>query len=341
MSTITNEETVEPEIDTEEPKQPAIWARLGAEVIGTFILVFAGLGAAVWGALQVGTPISAALAFGLALVVAAIAFGPVSGGHFNPAVTLGAAIAGGIKWLHALYYVIAQVIGAFLAALILYVVLNTLPAFKSSSTGGGLAQVFTSLANGFDDNSPVKLPLIGAALIEIIATAVFVSVILAVGRLRNKAAGPFAIGLSLAVLLTVVAPFTGGSLNPARSTAVVFFGQSEAIGQLWIFWVAPLAGAALAGLIYRGFIVPNGDSPKAAALAALQDAEDAETSSVATSPVATAVEQANSPASEAVAAEASTQSLDAQGVDPEAEARDFFDGAAKPKSEESEASKEN
>lgn len=317
VSTVNGEAVVDTEIEIVESKAPSIWARLGAEVIGTFILVFGGLGAALWGGAQGASQIPSALAFGLALVVAAIAFGQVSGGHFNPAVTLGAAIAGGIKWLHALYYVIAQLIGGLLAALILYVTLVRLPAFQSPAEGGGLSAVFGQLANGFEDHSQLKLPMLSAALIEIIATAVFVSVILAVGRLKsNKAVGPFAIGLSLAVLLTVLGPLTNGSLNPARSTAVVFFTDGWAFGQLWLFWVAPLVGAALAGLIYRGFIVTEGDSPKAV----VADAAPLETEGTETIKVA-----------ETVAAESTVNE----------EARDFFDGAAKPATSADPKSKED
>ncbi|WP_052663666.1 MIP/aquaporin family protein [Psychromicrobium lacuslunae] len=327
VSTVNSESVVESENEIVESKAPSLWARLGAEVIGTFILVFGGLGAAMWGGLQGASQIPSALAFGLALVVAAIAFGQVSGGHFNPAVTLGAAIAGGIKWLHGLYYVIAQVIGGLLAALILYVTLVRVPAFQTPTEGGGLSSFFGQLANGFDDHSQLKLPMLSAALIEIIATAVFVSVILAVGRLKsNKAVGPFAIGLSLAVLLTVLGPFTNGSLNPARSTAVVFFTDGWAVGQLWLFWVAPLIGAALAGLIYRGFIVTDGDAPRTVADAAPLETEgEQELATVAEGQLA------GSQATEAAVPESTVNQ----------EARDFFDGKTSPKSADEAKSKED
>ncbi len=320
-STVSSEAVADVEIV--ETKKPSIWARLGAEVLGTFILVFGGLGAALWGGMQGAAQIPSALAFGLALVVAAIAFGQVSGGHFNPAVTLGAAIAGGIKWLHALFYVVAQLIGGFLAALVLYVTLVRLPAFQTATEGGGLGTVFGQLANGFEEHSQVKLPMISAVLIEIIATAVFVSVILAVGRLKSsKSTGPFAIGLSLAVLLTVLGPLTNGSLNPARSTAVVFFTDSWAFGQLWVFWVAPLVGAALAGLVYRGFIVTDGDAAAAVADAAPLETEDEE----------------KTEADESVVAEAAPVVSEAKASE---EAREFFDGAGDSKAEPEAKNKEN
>jgi len=254
--------------------QPGLLARLGAEVFGTFFLVLAIVGVAMWVRFFNGNLVLAvALAGGLALLAAVAAVGHVSGGHFNPAVTLGAAIGGRTAWRDVLPYWIAQLVGALLAGLVLLATIPraTLDVLQQNqlldeATTGAL---FRATANGFDEHSPivgtfggaaqqlgleVTLPLVAALLIEVIATALFVGVILGVTDSRSRSTvAPVAIGLALGVLILVAAPFTNASLNPARSTVSAVFGGDWALSQLWVFWVAPLLGAAIAGLFYRAF----------------------------------------------------------------------------------------
>ena len=250
--------------------QPGLLARLGAEVFGTFFLVLAIVGVAMWARFFNGNLVlSVALAGGLALLAAIAALGHVSGGHFNPAVTLGAAIGGRTAWRDVLPYWLAQVVGAMLAGLVLLVTIprTTLEVLQQNTlideaTTGAL---FRATANGFEEHSPlaatfaaagveVTVGLFAALLVEVVATAVFVGVILGVTDNRTRSTvAPLAIGFALAALLMIAAPFTNGSINPARSTVSAVLGGGWAIGQLWLFWVAPLLGAAIAGLFYRAF----------------------------------------------------------------------------------------
>lgn len=224
--------------------------RLAAEALGTFLLVLAGLGIAVFNNSTGAVPVG--VGFGLALVVGLIAFGHISGGHFNPAVTLGAAIVGRTKWIDALWYVIVQVVGAALAGLVLFSIFRVIPSLAGASDQ--ITKIFGTIANGFDTHSASGVQAPGAFMVEAIFTAVFVAVILAATSPRaNKVLAPIGIGLALAVLLTIALPLTNGSINPARSTAVVFFADGWATEQLWLFWAAPLVGAAVAAGIFRVF----------------------------------------------------------------------------------------
>lgn len=248
---------------------PSLIARLGAEVFGTFFLVLAGLGVALYansafatvggggGALAVG------LAFGIAVVAGISAVGHVSGGHFNPAVTIGAAIGGRTPWRDVLPYWLAQLVGGAIAAAVLFVSIpSALPSLISSGTQTTSKAFFSSVSNGYGAHSPigsasqgaVEYSLAIALLIEVVVTAVFVGVILGVtDRRANTKIAPVAIGLTLGVLILVALPVTNASLNPARSTASAIFSEGWALKQLWLFWVAPIVGAALAGLVYRAF----------------------------------------------------------------------------------------
>lgn len=223
-------------------------ARSLAEAAGSFLLVLAGLGVTI---LNTQTGVQPTLAFGLALIGAIIAFGYVSGGHFNPAVTLGSAIAGKTSWTSVLPYIVAQVVGGVVAAVFIWLLLSANQQFA-----GSVQALFAVSANGYAEHSPTQFALSSAFLAEVVGTAIFVAVVLgamsrtATGSLRN-AGGPFAIGLVYAALLTFLLPISNGSLNPARSTAAAIFSESWAIEQLWLFWVAPILGAAIAGLIYR------------------------------------------------------------------------------------------
>ncbi|GAB3265513.1 MIP/aquaporin family protein [Arthrobacter pigmenti] len=224
-----------------------VFSRSAAEAFGAFVLVLGGVAVSMFGG-QTGIP--GALAFGLLFIAAIIAVGHVSGGHFNPALTLGFAVAGRLSWKDVLPYVVAQVIGGAAAMGLLWVVLSGGPAQIVEQIEG----LFGSVSNGYGANSPSQFPLTSVLLLEVILTAVLAGVYLgATGARANKALAPFAAGLTYAAFIQVSLPVSGGGLNPARSTATVLFADAAAAGQLWLFWVAPLAGAVIAGLIYRSF----------------------------------------------------------------------------------------
>lgn len=227
--------------------------KLAAEFIGTFWLVLGGCGSAVLaaqfmaGGVDTGLGIGflgVSLAFGLTVLTAAYALGPISGGHFNPAVSLGLAVGGRFSFAELPGYVIAQVLGAIAAAAVLYVV----------ATGNG-ASVGGFATNGFGELSPGGYGLVAALVIEVVLTAVFLIVIL--GVTARRAAPGFAgmaIGLTLTLIHLISIPVTNTSVNPARSTGVALFAETAALGQLWLFWVAPLVGAALGAVIYKALL---------------------------------------------------------------------------------------
>jgi aquaporin Z len=220
--------------------------KYAAEAIGTFWLTFAGCGSAVLAATfpQVGIGlVGVALAFGLSVVTMAYAIGHISGCHLNPAVTVGLAAGGRFPGSQILPYIIAQVIGAVVAAAILYVIASGKDGF---SLAGGFA------SNGYDDHSPGKYGLPAAALCEVVMTAMFLFVIM--GATHGKAPvgfAPLAIGLALTLIHLVSIPVTNTSVNPARSTGPALFVGGWALQQLWLFWLAPLVGGAAGGLLYR------------------------------------------------------------------------------------------
>ncbi|SON57339.1 Aquaporin Z 2 [Hartmannibacter diazotrophicus] len=227
--------------------------KLSAELFGTFWLVFGGCGSAV---LAAGFPglgigfLGVALAFGLTVLTMAFAVGGISGGHFNPAVSLGLAVAGRFSFAELLPYWVAQVVGGFIAALVLYVIASGAPDFVA----GGFA------SNGYGDLSPGKYSLLACLVTEIVLTAFFLMVILG-STAKSAPAGfaPIAIGLALTLIHLVSIPVTNTSVNPARSTAVAFFAETGAPGQLWLFWVAPLVGGALGGLIWKTLLAGKDD----------------------------------------------------------------------------------
>ena len=213
-----------------------------AEAAGSFLLVLAGLGVSFF---NPSGGLSAPLAFGLVLAAAIIAFGYISGGHFLPTITIGSALAGRTPWKSVLPYIVAQLVGALFAALILWVSMTGHPQIPETQP------FFAAVANGFGENSATQFPLAGALLTEVIAAALLTAVFLGAGTRLSAAAGAFATGVTYAALLTFLVPITGGSINPARSTAVAVFAEPWALEQLWLFWLAPLLGAAITGLIYR------------------------------------------------------------------------------------------
>ncbi len=217
--------------------------RLAAEFIGTLWLVLGGCGSAVLAAAFPGVGIGlhgVAVAFGLTVLTMAYAIGPISGCHLNPAVTLGLAVGGRFPYREIAGYWIAQVLGAVAAAGILYVI-----ATGNGSAIGGFA------ANGYGDHSPGRYGLGAAFLTEVVMTFFFLMVIL--GSTARKAApgfAPLAIGLCLTLIHLISIPVTNTSVNPARSTGPALFVGGWALSQLWLFWVAPLVGAVLAGLTF-------------------------------------------------------------------------------------------
>jgi aquaporin Z len=225
--------------------------KLGAEFLGTFVLVFGGCGSAV---LAAGFPklgiafAGVALAFGLTVLAMAFAVGHISGGHFNPAITVGLFIGKRFPFAEVIPYIIAQVVGAIVASLVLYVIASGGPGF--SITGG-----FAS--NGFGEHSPGGYSLLACLVTEIVLTAVFLIVIMGSTDKRGVPAGfaPIAIGLALTLIHLISIPVTNTSVNPARSTGpalilALFGGGGWALGQLWLFWIAPIIGGALGAGLY-------------------------------------------------------------------------------------------
>ncbi|AYF99520.1 aquaporin [Protaetiibacter intestinalis] len=216
--------------------------RLIAETFGTYVLVFGVIGAALFFAPDNGA-LPVALAVGLAVLTAAYAVGSISGGHFNPAVTLGAAAAGRASWTDVLPYWIAQIVGGLLATL----------TFGLFGVLSGKTLDFGAVSNGYDAHSPLGFSLGSVLVAEIVATAVFVLIILGVTAAGSTTAGfaPLAIGLSLTMVHLVMIPISNSSVNPARSIATAVLGGPDALAQLWVFLVAPLVGGLLAGVVYR------------------------------------------------------------------------------------------
>lgn len=220
---------------------PTTTARIAAEVIGTFILVFGGVGTAVLAGTHVGFQ-GVALAFGLTVVVGAYAFGPISGGHFNPAVTIGLATAGRFAWKDVPGYVIAQIFGGILASSLLFIIAID----RDDADLGNFA------SNGYGAASPDGYGLLAVILVEIILTAVFLLVIIGVTSSRATVAfAPLAIGLTLALIHLISIPVSNTSVNPARSIAAAIYGGGESLMQLWVFLVFPIIGAVIAGLVFR------------------------------------------------------------------------------------------
>ena len=236
---------------------PPMRARLWAEFLGTFWLVFGGCGSAVLaakvlseeGATQVNMGIGfvgVSLAFGLTVLTGAYALGHLSGGHFNPAVTLGALAAKRIELGAVAPYIITQVVGGIAAGGVLYLIASGKEGFAIDRTAAG-----SFATNGYGDLSPDGYGLLAALIIEIVLTAIFLFVILGATDKRAPAGfAPIAIGLALTLIHLISIPVTNTSVNPARSLGVAVFNPA-ALGQVWLFWVAPIIGAVIAGLTYK------------------------------------------------------------------------------------------
>lgn len=225
---------------------PALSARLGAEFLGTFWLVFGGCGTAV---LAAGFPdvgvglLGVSFAFGLSVLTAAYALGHVSGGHFNPAVTIGLTVAKRFPASDVVAYIVTQVVAAIVAAAVLLVVANGADGFDAKASGFA--------ANGYGDHSPGGYSLLACLVIEVVLTAFFLYLILGATDGRAPVGfAPIAIGLGLTLIHLISIPVTNTSVNPARSTGPALFTDTWALGQLWLFWVAPIIGAVIAGATY-------------------------------------------------------------------------------------------
>lgn len=222
--------------------------KLSAEFFGTFWLVFGGCGSAILAAafpeLGIGF-LGVALAFGLTVLTMAYAVGGISGGHFNPAVSLGLTVTGRLPAKDLIPYWVAQVLGAIAAAAILYVIASG----KDGFSAGGLA------SNGYGELSPGGYSMMAGLLIEIILTAFFIIIILgSTSSLAPAGFAPIAIGFGLTLIHLVSIPVTNTSVNPARSTGVALFADTAALSQLWLFWVAPLVGAVIGAIIWKGLL---------------------------------------------------------------------------------------
>ncbi len=220
--------------------------KLQAEAIGTFWLTFGGCGSAIISAAfpHVGIGLlGVALAFGLTVLTMAYTIGPISGCHLNPAVTVGLAAGGRFPASDVIPYIVAQVVGAVVAAVVLFLIAHGSPGFDPH---GGFA------ANGYGEHSPGHYSLFACFLCELVLTMMFLFVIM--GSTHSAApAGfaPIAIGLCLTLIHLISIPVTNTSVNPARSTGPALFAGAWAIGQLWLFWVAPLLGGLIGGVLFR------------------------------------------------------------------------------------------
>ncbi len=219
--------------------------KLGAEFIGTFWLVLGGCGSAV---LAAGYPdvgigwLGVSLAFGLTVLTMAFAIGHISGCHLNPAVSVGLMVGGRFSAGELAPYIVAQVLGGIAGAAVLYVIASGLPGFET----GGFA------SNGYGEHSPAGYGMVAALVCEVVMTFMFLIIILGATDERAPAGlAPVAIGLGLTLIHLISIPVTNTSVNPARSTGVALFEGGWAIQQLWLFWVAPIVGAALAGVAYK------------------------------------------------------------------------------------------
>jgi len=222
-----------------------MFKKLSAEFFGTFWLVFGGCGSAIFAAAFPGLGIGflgVAFAFGLTVLTMAYAVGGISGGHFNPAVSVGLTVAGKFPVANLVPYIVAQVLGAVAAAAVLYLIATG----KAGYEVGGFA------SNGYGELSPGGYSLSAALIAEAVLTAFFVFIILGSthGRVPTGFA-PIAIGLGLTLIHLVAIPVTNTSVNPARSTGVALFAETAALSQLWLFWVAPILGAVIGGLVWK------------------------------------------------------------------------------------------
>jgi aquaporin Z len=299
------------------PGSSRLLTRAAAEALGTLFVVLITLGAPLF-ALPQSNPLPAPLAGGLAVTASMFAFGAFSGGQFNPAITVGAMIAGRTRLAEGLAYLAAQVIGGILGAFLLFAVVSNIPTIPDSRAA------FDTVASGFGEHSIIQTYLSGALLLEVLGAAVLMAVYLGAvsrddaGERRGAAvAAPLAVGLTVAVLLQLGQAVGNLAFNPARATAAALFSSGWAAGGLWLFWVAPLFGAAVAGLVFRGFALFS--APAVAA-----GGPDADAASAADAEPG-AVAGPGGAGSDGGAGQGAAAAAPAAAAESD-EARDFFDG---------------
>ncbi len=222
---------------------PSLGRRLAAEVFGTFLLVFAVIGTAMFASFNTGF-VGVSFAIGIAVIGGAYAVGHISGGHFNPAVTIGAAAAKRFAWADVLPYVAAQVVGGIVATTIIL-------GIRAGSTSDTIG-TFADVSNGYDAHSPSGFNLLSVIIAEFVLTAIFLYVILGVTDRRAPSGfAPLAIGLTLTMIHLVLIPISNASVNPARSIAPAIYAGPETLAQQWVFILVPIAGALVAGFTYN------------------------------------------------------------------------------------------
>lgn len=237
---------------TETSTPPPVVQRLGAEFLGTFWLVLGGCGTAVLAGDTVGYT-GVALAFGLTVLTGAYAFGPVSGGHFNPAVSIGLAVAKRFSWRDVPGYAAAQVVGATVAGAVLLAIASGTSGFSAVESGFA--------TNGYGDRSPEGYSLTAVIIVEVVLTAFFLAVILGVSAKRAAVGfSGLAIGLALTLIHLISIPVSNTSVNPARSLGVAWFAGGDALSQVWVFVLAPIVGAVIGALIH-GFLLEERSEP--------------------------------------------------------------------------------
>jgi aquaporin Z len=226
------------------------------EAIGTAVLVIGGVGTAVIAGKAVGNTQGIAIAFGLSLLVMVYAIGPITGCHINPAVTVGLAVARKTKWEDVPWYVVAQVIGAIIGALLIFIIAHGVPGFSAVKTGFG--------SNGYGRHSPGGYGILAVAVTEILLTGFLIFVILSTfhGKFPVGFAG-IAIGLTLTLIHLISIPVDGTSVNPARSIGPALFQAHWALAELWAFILFPLIGGALGAIVYRFMTGEIGAAPQA------------------------------------------------------------------------------
>ncbi|MET0296706.1 MAG: aquaporin [Microbacterium sp.] len=232
---------------------PSTANKLVAEALGTFLLVFGSIGTALFAGEVVGW-LGVSFAFGLTLLAGIYAWGPISGGHFNPAVTFGLAAAGRFAWKDAPGYIIAQIIGGAVGTTLIFLIGIFGPTgWLTAAQDAGFA------SNGFGDSSPSGFGLAAAIIAEVLFTAIFVLVILGVTHTKrgNGNVAGLSIGLTLVFIHLASIPIDNTSVNPARSIATAIYGGLEPLAQLWVFIVFPLVGGLLAGFLHRALFEPT------------------------------------------------------------------------------------